>query len=192
VVTQEDSESQLLFDSKSTAWKEMPQPAQFDNYLAYEQALLDWKVLGTILLPINLTSSVECALGCLRLPSLSGRSLYRPKVISNERTRSSSTNEFGLPLPEDIDDFQMDEEGLLLKISLLTFQDLYKKMNSNEAANSRGQFMKLIEKRRGNADLDTKKFIFPKESWDSVLVPPEPDPSYYDSFEGISNLFLTF
>lgn len=50
--------------------------------------------------------------------------------------------------------------------------------------------MKLIEKRRGNADLDTKKFIFPKESWDSVLVPQEPDPAYYDSFEG--TLFFSF
>jgi hypothetical protein len=43
--------------------------------------------------------------------------------------------------------------------------------------------MKLIEKKKGVNDLDSKKFQWPSESWDAVLVPQEPDPYFYDSYE---------
>ncbi len=51
---------------------------------------------------------------------------------------------------------------------------------------SKSQFMKLLQKKRANsnsAELDFANIQFEKDPWDAVLVPEEPDPSYYDTYE---------
>jgi hypothetical protein len=57
-------------------------------------------------------------------------------------------------------------------------------MNTPEMINNRGQFIKVIEKRKVNSDLTPENLVFPKESWDAYLIPEEPDPAYYDIYEG--------
>ncbi len=95
-----------------------------------------------------------------------------------ERSRSYSNNEYTLEQP-------VDPENAVNKPEVaetLDEEDLIKKMNSQEYSTNRGQFMKLFEKKK--AEVDPNKFVWPTDSWDAYLIPQEPDPSYYDTYEG--------
>ena len=56
----------------------------------------------------------------------------------------------------------------------------------------RSQIVKVLEKRKGNlfADLSLEKFSLPQDTWDSLLIPEEPDPSFYDNYEEYESAML--
>ena len=63
-------------------------------------------------------------------------------------------------------------------------EELYRRVNSDMGKDS---FMKLLQGKRdslGLRDIDLKSLQFDKDPWDTTLVPEEPDPSFYDTYEG--------
>jgi hypothetical protein len=39
-------------------------------------------------------------------------------------------------------------------------------------------------------EVDFKELQFERDPWDSTLVPAEPDPAYFDTFEGLASAML--
>lgn len=143
----------------------MPRPGDYENFFRYEQALLEWK------------SNLQLALGSLKLPILVGRQYYRPRIVL-ERNRGSSVS--GEYLPE-THEMHKEEDSLSPEE-----EELYNNFPYRSDVTKK-QFSKLLEKKRAQVlQLDDNKYFkLQKDPWDSNLLPQEPDPSYYDTYEGL-------
>jgi hypothetical protein len=73
-------------------------------------------------------------------------------------------------------------------------EDLAKYIHSHpQVVHRRSQIVKLLEKRKGNlfADLQTiNQFSLKQDTWDSLLIPAEPDPAFFDTFQDYEQAML--
>ena len=76
------------------------------------------------------------------------------------------------------------------KLDINQDEELYNRLNP---AMNKTLFLKLLQKKRetsGNKEIDVRTLSYEKDPWDTYLMPEEPDPYMYDTFEGKHFLFM--
>jgi len=131
-------------------YNSIPQIDEFENFFDYEQAFLGWKF------------AVESIFSETRLPLITGRSYYRPKVSDYQKLRENSTFDYRPSVSSFSIEGDSDEKS----------DPLNSEVDDDNIRDSAEYDLNLIK------DLENSS-----EPWDSLLVPQEPQPADYDTFE---------
>jgi len=179
ITLDDNNNKEFRYDITSKIFREMPTPDKFENYFEYEKSLLEWK------------DRVEESLGPVKLPHVMGRHYYRPRATIERLRGSSGSNDY-LEAPKDVNaspDTSSPANAETKKQEENMDEELFKRVSTEM---SKAQFMKILQKKRANSanssssvpiDDDLRQMLFDKEPWDSTLVPEEPSPYLYDTYE---------
>ncbi|EFA78486.1 hypothetical protein PPL_09138 [Heterostelium album PN500] len=156
---EEDDEEESLEDQLLHLYNSIPQIDEFENFFEYEQAFLSWRF------------AIETLFADIRLPMISGRALYRPKVSDYQKVRDTSTFDYRPSMSSFSNEGDSDEKSDPLNseieddINGLTDSLDYDNINLKDLENS-------------------------NDPWDTHLYPEEPEPADYDTFEEYNEALL--
>jgi len=153
--------------------------SEFRDFEDYEQALLDWRNI------------VREMLGGIQLPVLLGRAYYRPRVVKHlsksdleeaaqqygeVRVQPTQALESQIQPPGHIEEDQQQEEVQKSEME----QDGQSPVKSSEE-----QLEQLPDETQPEQCTQESVKTNYDEPWDGRLLPKEPNPDFYDTYEGI-------
>ncbi|KAF2070855.1 hypothetical protein CYY_007826 [Polysphondylium violaceum] len=157
----DNNDSQLVDDIEDLQerlfhlYNSIPQIDEFENFFDYEQAFLGWKFAVDTIFKDSVNFEI-------RLPLITGRSYYRPKVSDFQKLRENSTFDYRPSVSSFSIENDSDEKS----------DPLNSEVDDDPIRDSAEYDLNLIK------DLENAS-----EPWDSLLVPQEPQPADYDTFE---------
>ncbi|EGC30806.1 hypothetical protein DICPUDRAFT_4465, partial [Dictyostelium purpureum] len=151
---EEEEEEETLQEQLVHLNNSIPQIDEFENFFDYEQAFLDWKY------------AVDQIFEHIRLPVTTGRTYYRPKLSDFQKIyRGTST--FGDYRPS-VSSFSNEGDDESKSDPLNSEID-----DESQLTDTYNEFNLINKETLENSN----------EPWDSLLIPQEPQPIDYNTFE---------
>ncbi|KAN0034841.1 hypothetical protein ACTFIV_001374 [Dictyostelium citrinum] len=156
---EEEEEEETLQEQLVHLYNSIPQIDEFENFFDYEQAFLDWKY------------AVDQIFDRTRLPVITGRAYYRPK-LSDFQKMYRGTSTFGDYRPS-VSSFSIEGgSGSIGGDGDEKSDPLNSEIEDDTAEHNYNEFSLLKDQLESSS-----------EPWDSLLIPQEPQPIDYNTFE---------
>ncbi|KAJ6227069.1 sca1 complex scaffold protein scaa [Anaeramoeba flamelloides] len=163
---------------KPTKLPPFPNPDSFKNYKEFEIGALKWGQM------------VENKLGYLQLPDIIGTDYSRPVLNIPNKNFHTEDTDWDL-ITNDGEDY--DEDPSFYGDSSWTTQQLHIEMEESDFISPNQEKALYDYLSQANNELETnqndqnkqniKKWLKENEQWSSQLIPQEPKPNYYETFE---------
>ncbi|GAM16961.1 hypothetical protein SAMD00019534_001360 [Acytostelium subglobosum LB1] len=153
----EDDVDMSLEEQISHLHNTIPQLDEFENFFDYEQAFLAWRFL------------IETIFSDIRMPSVSGRAYYRPKLSDYRGVRDNSTFDFRPSVSSFSNEGDSDEKSDPLNSEI------------DDDITVLADSIDLV---------DIKDLENNTDPWDSHLYPQEPTPDDFNSYEEYNEALL--
>ncbi|KAN0055710.1 hypothetical protein ACTA71_011593 [Dictyostelium dimigraforme] len=155
----EEEEEETLQEQLVHLYNSIPQIDEFENFFDYEQAFLDWKY------------AVDQIFDRTRLPVITGRTYYRPK-LSDFQKMYRGTSTFGDYRPS-VSSFSIEGgSGSIGGDGDEKSDPLNSEIEDDTTEHNYSEFSLLKDQLESSG-----------EPWDSLLIPQEPQPIDYNTFE---------